>query len=189
MHLVLTRPRALPWLFVPTVLYLGWLIVFGVWGIAPPRFAGLPEYVLSGLAASAAGAVGSTSMVVGQTVLLALVFGLGRARAVPPVVLALLASGVAFFTVAGLARAQLGPEQATASRYVYIVAPSIIIAGAVLLARIRKPLGTVVGVAVLVVALVGNVALLVETHDRLLSKIECERALTPIERGSAGNPC
>lgn len=189
LHLVLSRPRALPWLLVPTVLYLGWLIVFGVWGIAPPRFAGLPEYVLSGLAASAAGAVGSTSMVVGQTVLLALVFGLGRARAVPPVVLALLASGVAFFTVAGLARAQLGPEQATASRYVYIVAPSIIIAGAVLLARIRKPLGTVVGVAVLVVALVGNVALLVETHDRLLSKIECERALTPIERGSAGNPC
>ena len=189
LHLILTRPRALPWLLVPTALYLGWLIVFGVWGIGPPRFAGLPEYVLSGMTASAAGAIGSTSLVVGQVVLLALAFGLGRARSVPPVVLALLASGVAFFTVAGLARAQLGPEQATASRYVYIVAPSIVIAGAVLLARIRKPLGTIVGVAVLVVALVGNVALLVETHDRLLSKIECELALTPIERGSAGNPC
>jgi len=189
LHLVLTRPRALPWLLLPTVLYLGWLIVFGARDIAPPRFAGLPEYVLSGLTASAAGAIGSVSMVVGQVVLLALAFGLGRVRTVPPVVLALLASGVAFFTVAGLARAQLGPEQATAPRYIYIVAPSIIIAGAVLLARIKKPAGTVLGVAVLTVALVGNTALLVETHDRLLSKIQCELALTPIERGSAGNPC
>jgi hypothetical protein len=189
LHLVLTRPRALPWLLLPTVLYGIWLVAFGVWAIGPPRFLGLPEYVLSGLTASAAGAIGSTSMVVGQFALLALAFGLGWARSVPPVVLALLASGVAFFTVAGLARAQLGPEQATASRYVYIVAPSLIVAAAILLARIRKPAGTVVGVVVLTVALAGNVALLVETHDRLLSKIECERAMTPIERGSAGNPC
>ena len=80
----------------------------------PPRFDGLPEYVLTGLTASAAGAIGSTSLVVGQLVLLALAFGLGWVRDVPPVVLSLLASGVAFFIVAGLARAQLGPEQATA---------------------------------------------------------------------------
>jgi len=189
LHLALTRPRALPWLLLPTMLYLGWLFVFGARDIAPPQFAGLPEYVLSGLAASAAGAIGSVSMVVGQVVLLALAFGLGRARSVPPVVLALLASGVAFFTVAGLARAQLGPEQATASRYVYIVAPSIIIAGAVLMARIRRPAGTVLGIAVLAAALVGNTALLFDTHDRLLSKVQCELALTPIERGSVGNPC
>ena len=189
LHLVLTRPRALPWLLLPAALYGVWLVAFGVWAIGPPRFLGLPEYVLSGLTASAAGAIGSVSLVVGQFVLLALVFGLGWARSVPPVVLALLASGVAFFTVAGLARAQLGAEQATASRYVYIVAPSIVVAGTVLLARIRKPLGPVVGVAVLSVALVGNVVLLVEAHDRLVSKIECERALTPIERGSADNPC
>ena len=188
-HLLLIRPRALPWLLVPVVPYLLWLIVFGVWGIAPPQFAGLPEYVLSGLTASAAGAIGSTSLVVGQVVLLALAFGYGRARSIPPVVLALLVSGVAFFTIAGLARAHLGPEQATASRYVYSVAPAFVIAGAVLLARIRKPLGPVAGVAVLALALVGNMLLLVEAHDRLLSKIECERPVTPIERGSAGNPC
>ena len=191
-HLLLTRPRALLWLLLPVGLYLGWYVVFGASGITAlrsPSLQGVPEYVLSGLTASAAGAIGSTSTVVGQVVLLAIAFGLGRARSASPVVLALLASGVAFFAIAGLVRAQLGAEQATASRYVYIVAPTFLIAGTVLLARIRRPLGTVVGVAVLVVALVGNVALLIETHDRLVSKIECERSLTPIARGSAGNPC
>ena len=103
--------------------------------------------------------------------------------------LALLVSGVAFFVIAGLVRAQLGAEQATAPRYVYIVAPTLIVAGAVLLARIPRPLGQVVGAAVLVIALVGNIALMFETHDRLASKIECEKSMTPIARGSAGNPC
>jgi len=187
-HLLLTRPRALPWLLVPVVPYLLWLIVFGVWGIAPPQFAGLPEYVLSGLTASAAGAIGSVSSVVGQVVLLALAFGIGRTRSMPPVVLALLVSGVAFFTIAGLARAHLGPEQATAPRYVYIVAPSFIVAGAVLLARIRGPLGMAVGAAILVIALAGNVALMVGTRDRFASAIDCERPLTPLQRGT-DNPC
>jgi hypothetical protein len=186
-HLLLSRPRALPWLLLPVGLYLAWNVVLGAPG--SPSLRGVPEFMLSGLTASAAGALGSTATIVGEVALLALAFGLGRARSVSPVVLALLASGVAFFAIAGLVRAQLGAEQATAPRYVYIVAPAFIIAGAVLLARIRKPLGTMVGVAVLVVALVGNVALLVETHDRLVSKIECERAMTPIARGSAGNPC
>jgi hypothetical protein len=108
---------------------------------------------------------------------------------VPPVVLALLVSGVMFFVIAGLVRAQLGPEQATAPRYVYIVAPSLIVAAAVLIARIPRPLGYGIGAAVLTVALVGNVALMFETHDRLASKIECEKAMTPLARGSAGNPC
>ena len=122
-------------------------------------------------------------------VLLALAFGYGWLRSVPPVVLALLASGLAFFIVAGLARAELGPEQATAPRYVYIVAPSIIVAGAVLLARVRRPAGYALGGFVLAVALVGNVMLLSETHDRFATKLVCEQALTPLQRGSAGNPC
>ena len=106
----------------------------------------------------------------------------------PPVVLALLVSGVMFFVIAGLVRAQLGPEQATAPRYVYIVAPALIVAAAVLIARIPRPLAYGVGAAVLTVALVGNVALMFETHDRLASKIECEKAMTPLARGSAGTP-
>jgi hypothetical protein len=122
-------------------------------------------------------------------VVVAMVLAFGWARPVPPVVLALLFAAVAFFAIAGLVRAQLGPEQATAPRYVYVAAPAFIIAGAVLLARLRKPLGTVAGIAVLAVALTGNFVLLVESHDRLLSKVQCERSMTPLARGSAGNPC
>ena len=103
--------------------------------------------------------------------------------------LALLVSGVAFFVLAGLVRAQLGAEQATAPRYVYVVAPAIIIAGAVLLARSRAGSGSWSATAVLAAAIVGNTLLLFETHDRLASKIECEKSMTPIARGSAGNPC
>jgi hypothetical protein len=187
-HLVLTRPRGLAWLALPVGLYLVWYVLFATSAISP-GFHGLVEYVLTGMYASAAGALGSTALVVGEVALLALVLALGRAWSVPPVVLALLASGVAFFVIAGLVRAQLGAEQATAPRYVYIVAPTLIVAGAVLLARIPRPFGQVLGAAVLAIALGGNIALMFETHDRLASKIECEKAMTPIARGSAGNPC
>jgi hypothetical protein len=57
------------------------------------------------------------------------------------------------------------------------------------MARIPRPAGNLIGALVLAVALTGNVILLVESHDRLLSKVACERALTPLQRGSAGNPC
>ena len=188
LHLLLVRPRALAWLALPMGLYLAWYLLFARSAVSP-GLNGLVEYVLTGLAASAAGAVGSTLLVVGEVVLLLLAFGLGWARRVPPVVIALLVSGVAFFAIAGLVRAGLGPEQATAPRYVYIVAPAIVVAGAVLLARIPRPAGTAIGIAVFVVAVTGNALLLVETHDRLVSKIECERSMTPVARGSAGNPC
>jgi hypothetical protein len=191
-HLALTRPRALAWLALPVGLYLAWYVGFGATrmvALRSPSLDGVPEYVLAGLAATAAGIVGSAATIVGQVVLLALAFGLGRARAVSPVVLALLASSVAFFAIAGLVRAQLGPEQATAPRYVYVAAPGLLIAAAVLLARLPGPSRNVIGVAVLAVSLAGNTALLIASHDRFMTKIECERSMTPIARGSAGNPC
>jgi len=115
-----------------------------------------------------------------------------RARSVlagPSVVLALLAAGVAFFFIAGVVRAELGSEQAAAPRYVYIVAPAFLVAGAFLLSRLPRPAGQWIGAVLLTIALVGNIGLLFATHDRLLSKIECERPMAPIARGSAGNPC
>jgi hypothetical protein len=86
-------------------------------------------------------------------------------------------------------RAYLGPEQAAAPRYVYVAAPAFIVAGTVLVARIRRPAGLVIGVALLAISLTGNVLLLQVTHDQFASKIACELSLTPIARGSAGNPC
>ena len=192
LHLTLTRPRALAWLALPVGLYLAWLVTFGATrmvAMRSPSLDGVPEYVLAGLVASAAGVVGSVLPVVGSLALLALAFGIGWARGLPPVVLALLVSSVAFFFFAGLVRAELGAEQAAAPRYVYVAAPGLLIAGAVLLARLQRPWRDLVGVAVLTVALVGNLVLLVDSHDRFMSKIECERSMTPVARGSAGNPC
>lgn len=191
-HLALTRPRALAWLALPVGLYLLWYVTFGATrmvALRSPSLDGVPEYVLTGLMASAAGVVGSVAPFDGSLVLLALAFGIGWARGLPPLVLALLASSVVFFFIAGLVRAQLGAEQATAPRYIYIAAPGLLITGAVLLARLQRPWREIVGIAVLVVALVGNLALLVDSHDRFVSKIECERSMTPVARGSAGNPC
>jgi hypothetical protein len=192
LHLALTRPRALAWLALPIGLYLAWLVTFGATrmvAMRSPSLDGVPEYMLAGLVASAAGVLGSVLPVVGSVALLGLAFGIGWARGLPPVVLALLVSSVAFFFFAGLVRAELGAEQAAAPRYVYVAAPGLLVAGAVLLARIRRPWRDIVGVAVLTVALVGNVVLLVDSHDRFMSHIECERSMTPVARGSAGNPC
>jgi len=62
LHLLLTRPRALVWLVIPVGLYLVWYVTFGSSGLGGVGLAGLPAYVVSGLAASAAGALGSTTV-------------------------------------------------------------------------------------------------------------------------------
>ncbi len=80
LHLVLTRPRALVWLALPVGLYLAWYLTFGATrmvALRSPSFEGVPEYVLVGLVASAAGAVGSVVPAVGSIALLALAFGIG----------------------------------------------------------------------------------------------------------------
>ena len=191
-RLALTRPRALPWLVIPTGLYLAWFVAYGAAGVAAlrsPSLDGVPQYVAVGLAASAAGALGTTVPLIGGIACVAVVVLLVLGRPIPSVVVALLAASAAFFVIAGTVRAELGPEQAAASRYVYIAAPAFLVAGAIGLSRLPRPIAGWVGAVVLTVALVGNVGLLVASRDRLLSKVECERAMTPLARGSAGNPC
>ena len=191
-RLLLTRPRAVLWLVVPAGLYLAWYVTFGHSGIAAlrsPSLQGVPDYMAIGLSAAAAGALGSTNLLVGVVACVAITVAVVQFWPVPPIVLALLAAGAAFFFIAGTVRAELGPEQAAASRYVYIVAPAFIAAGAVLLSRLPKAIGRLIGAVVLAVALVLNLGLLFQAHDRLVSKIACERPMTPIARGSAGNPC
>ncbi|MEO5941667.1 MAG: hypothetical protein ABIZ72_11540 [Candidatus Limnocylindrales bacterium] len=191
-RLVLERPRALAWLIVPVGLYVAWYVTYGASGVAAlrsPSLDGVAPYVAVGLAASAGGALGTTILLVGGIASIVLVAGLASTRPVPTVVLALLAAGIAFYVIAGTVRAELGSEQAAASRYLYIVAPSFLVAAAIVLSRLPRPVGARIAAAVLAVALAGNVALLVGASDRLLSKVECERTLTPLDRGSAGNPC
>jgi hypothetical protein len=195
-RLLLTRPRSIPWLALPTGLYLAWYLAYGAAGVSAlrsPSLDGVAPYVAVGLAATAAGALGTTILPAGAAGLVALAAGLVRTRPVPTVVIALLAAGVAFFVIAGTVRAELGPEQAAAPRYLYIVAPAFLVAGAMGLSRLGRTLGeragAVLAAAVLVVALGGNLVLLNATSERLLSKVECERSMTPLARGSAGNPC
>ena len=191
-RLLLTRPRALPWLLIPGGLYLAWYLTFGHSGITAmrsPSLEGVPDYIAVGLSAAAAGALGSTNLLVGMVACVVITVAVVQFWPVPSVVLALLVAGVAFFLIAGTVRAELGPEQAAASRYVYIVAPTFIVTGAIQLARLPKAIAPLIGAVVLAVAFVLNVGLLFEAHDRLVSKIACERSMTPIARGSAGNPC
>lgn len=190
-HLLLRRPRALVWLVLPVGLYLAWYLTFGSDGIRAhraPSLDGVVEYVTSGMTAAAAGALGSTLNAVGIGVLAAIVVGLVVSRPVPRVALGVLAASVAFFGIAGLVRAQLGAEYAAQPRYVYIGGPGVLIAGAVLLARLPHRLGVAVGAVVLAVSLVGNIGLMVAARDKLAAAMECERQL--IETfGSAGNVC
>src|SRR6476620_1367382 len=69
LHLALTRPRALAWLALPIGLYLAWLVTFGAThmvAMRTPSLDGVPEYMLAGLVATAAGVVGSVLPVVGS---------------------------------------------------------------------------------------------------------------------------
>ena len=193
MHLLLTRPRALVWLALPVGLYLGWLVLFGAQRMVALASRAPMAYRSTFCPVwppSAAGAIGSASAIVGQLALLALAFGLGWARKVSPVVLSLLVSSVAFFAIAGLVRAQLGPEQAAAPRYVYVAAPGLLITGAVLLARLPTPVAERHrGRPFSPSRSSATSCCSVDSHDRFVAKIECERTMTPIARGSAGNPC
>ena len=177
-------------------LYLAWYVVFGAAGVTAlrsPSLDGVAPYVAVGLAASAAGALGTTIPIVGAIGLAALAAGLGLTRPVPTVVIALLVAGVAFFVIAGTVRAELGSEQAAAPRYVYIVAPVFLVAGAIVLSRLGPMIGprpaVVLAAVIFAVALLGNDLLLGASSERLLAKVECERSMTPLARGSAGNPC
>jgi hypothetical protein len=177
---------------VPAALYAAWYLAYGHTGIAAlrsPSLDGVAAYAGAGLASAAAGALGTMALVAGGLAIVALAVGLVATRPVPSVVLAQLVAGVAFYVNAGTVRAELGPEQATAPRYVYIVAPAFIVSGAIVLARLPRPRGAQLGAVLLAIALVGNIGLLVARHDRFLTMIACERSMTPLARGSAGNPC
>jgi hypothetical protein len=122
------RRRDIAW-FIPIVVAFGaWYLAFGHTGTATVPAAGpknllvLPQYVAWGLAGGAGGLIGVTgapALVV--LALAAIAVALDWRKQAPDalnvgVVIGLLA----FYVVTGLARAQLGYEQAASGRYVYI---------------------------------------------------------------------
>jgi hypothetical protein len=190
-HLLLTRPRQVAWLLLPVGGYLAWYIAIGSSAVGAhrsPSLDGVAEFVATGLAATAAGVLGSENLVVGAIGLVALVVAMVLARPIPATVIAMLASGVAFFVITGLVRAQLGPGQADAPRYLYVLAPGLLVAAGVALARLRA-IPRVAVALLLAVSVAGNLNLLIQNHDAIRARIECERALSPAARGMPGNPC
>jgi hypothetical protein len=124
------RRRDLVW-FLPVALALVlWSVTFGRLGNHPdpqPSAFNLvldPLYTLWGLGASAAGLIGASAdfgavalIVAGLVLILA-----WRRRRPDPWTLGVAFALVAFYAIAGLTRAQLGYQQAAASRYVYVAA-------------------------------------------------------------------
>jgi hypothetical protein len=190
-HLLLARPRAVAWLALPVGGYLAWYLTIGSAAVGAhrsPSLEGVPEFVATGVAATAAGVLGTPNLLIGGVALVILVVVLVLARPVSPTVASLLAAGVAFFVITGLVRAQLGAGQADAPRYLYVLAPAILVAAAIALSRLRAIPRAAVGL-LLALAVAGNVNLLVQNHDSIRARIQCEQALSPAARGMPGNAC
>ena len=129
-QLVLTpeRRRELLWFVPPAIAFLAWYLAFGRFGNHPdpqPTAANVlidPLYTLWGLSQSVAGLIGVAGWF-GYPLLALSVAALAwrwRRHGVDPFAAGIAAGLIAFFFVAGLTRAQLGWQQAGASRYVYV---------------------------------------------------------------------
>jgi hypothetical protein len=122
------RRRELSWLAPLAVALLAWYVAFGRFGShpnPPPTASNLlidPLYVLWGLGQSLAGLIGEGGWV-GVPLLAAGIVALAwhwKRHGPDPFLVGLATGLVVFYLVTGLARAQLGYQQAGASRYVYV---------------------------------------------------------------------
>jgi hypothetical protein len=163
----------------------------------------LPEFILTGLAAAAAGPFGLFSSPFAWIVLPALSIALAVAaisgwRPSSGLVGLLAALGAEFIAI-GWLRADVGVTGAASSRYVYFAAPAIIVMTVELLAfaSTRLVMTTVVrrlavaGFAFLVldVALIGNVRTLLQARANLLADADRARAGIAIMLGPGGERC
>ena len=122
------RRRDVSWLAPVAVAFVVWYLVFGHTGTAtvPPagvkNLLALPQYVVWGLAGGAGGLIGVTGWPALAVLLLAVATLALDWRSRPPDALDLgVAAGLlAFYVVTGIARAQLGYDQAASGRYVYV---------------------------------------------------------------------
>ena len=189
LHLLLTCPRALPWLAVPFGLYVAWFVAFGAAGTGSPSVIGLPAYVLSGPGHD--GGPGSrgrrhpSSAWRSSWRWPSVSSWLDRSRR----------SSSHLWRRAS--RSSRSPGWCARSSGPTRPTPRATCTSRPQACSWPRPCcwpvsgdrsGDVIGAVLLVIALVGNVTLLVASHDRFLSKIVCEQALTPLARGSAGNP-
>ena len=132
------RRRELAWLAPVAVAVLAWFVIFGRLGShpkPPPSAANIlldPLYALWGLGEAVAGLIGEGGWF-GPPLLAGAVIAVGLRwwrHGADPFLVGVAAGLVAFYLVAGLTRAQLGVQQAGASRYLYVGAvPWLILLG------------------------------------------------------------
>jgi hypothetical protein len=188
LHLLLARPRATLWLLLPASLWGVWYVAYGT--AAPsPDVEALPGFIGVGIGYAVAGVLGTQPLVVGAVAMAA--FAALRPR-LSADQWALLASVLIFITMAGLVRSGAGPQAPTQSRYVYVVAPAVLVVGAAAISRLS--FARYLGIALLTFALIGNVGLMVHGHGDRLSRERCEEAHIPaaermIPAGLRAYPC
>ena len=175
-HLLLARPRAVAWLLIPAFVWGTWYVVYG--NVAqfpndPPsaNLGSLPGFVALGATFAMAGVLGTQVPAVGAAALAATAVLRPRLGADQ---VALLISALTFFVMAGLIR---GSQTVMQPRYVYVVAPALLVLGASALSRLRFERH--LGIALLTFALVGNVGLLISGHQSRLGRERCEEAHIP----------
>jgi hypothetical protein len=100
---------------------------------------------------------------------------------------------LAAYAVTGLARAQLGVEQATAARYVYTVAPFVLLAVSAWLGTLspiepRRPRVALTVAAFLTIALAANVVQLRWWQQFFIERAEETRAAITLVLESAASP-
>jgi hypothetical protein len=190
------------WVVVPATVAFGiWYLAFGSSAIAAHRdpftLAGLqqvPAYVVAG----ASHAIGRLTGW-GEQVGLVLFVGLGFAtamhvsgrRLLRPAAVAGFVGLIAQFALTGAVRAQLGVTQATSSRYVYVAAILILIAGSGWIgsrfAELRfRPLAVLA--AVFVLALGANLSALPAERDAYRLRADATRASIMVIERYGGSP-
>jgi hypothetical protein len=199
--LVPGRRREL-WVVMPAALaFLAWRAAYaGASGLGTltdlESLRALGDYIRTGVA-HAAGAVSGLEDQVGLIIAVVLVGGtawhlLGRR----PLLLGAVAGVtgmLAAYAVTGLARAQMGVEQATAARYVYTAAPFFLLAVSAWLGTLspiepRRPRAALTVAAFFAIALAANVVQLRWWQQFFVERAEETRAAITVVLGSGASP-
>ena len=154
--------RAVLWLALPVGAYLAWFLTWGLpamdtheGALTGQAFADLAPYVALGVASAIGGVLnlGAIGGVVIAAVSAIALWGQQLSRWT----LAALAGLLVQYGLIGLVRAQMSVEQATASRYVYVAVPFVLLAGVQVWRRVDPRLGPVLVAIGLVMSAIGFV--------------------------------
>lgn len=156
-----TRPRSLGWVALPAIAFLAWRIIFAPTNPDPGGELVTAWSVVSYSALWTADAIGSTygiGAIGGALIGVAAVGWAARRRVISPLLLAAIVGLVAEFVIIALVRS--GVPYYVRPRYLYPAAVFILLASAELFTLARRPLVRRAGVALLILGIVSNTALL-----------------------------